>query len=73
MFLDTQLYNAHTLAVDMLWAGVPLVTAPATSLASRVSGCPRIYLCACLACLVAVAARRRAHNCTRKLLLLLRH
>jgi hypothetical protein len=37
IFLDTRLYNAHTLAVDMLWAGVPLVTYPDTSLASRVS------------------------------------
>ena len=73
MFLDTQLYNAHTLAVDMLWAGVPLVTAPATSLASRVSGCPRIYLCACMACLVVVGARGRTHKCTRKLSLLLGH
>jgi hypothetical protein len=36
-FLDTRLYNAHTLAVDALWAGVPLVTYPNTAFASRVS------------------------------------
>ncbi|KAJ1490790.1 glycosyl transferase family 41-domain-containing protein [Baffinella frigidus] len=37
LFLDTRTYNAHTLAVDVLWAGVPLVTLPGTALAQRVS------------------------------------
>ena len=36
-FLDTHTYNAHTLAVDALWAGAPLVSLPGTALAQRVS------------------------------------
>lgn len=37
LFLDTPLYNAHTTAVDTLWAGVPLVTVPGQTFASRVA------------------------------------
>ncbi|EKX37095.1 hypothetical protein GUITHDRAFT_145209 [Guillardia theta CCMP2712] len=37
VYLDTRLYNAHTIAVDVLWSGVPIVALPGTSLASRVT------------------------------------
>ena len=37
LFLDTLPYNAHTTASDALWAGVPLITCPGTSMASRVA------------------------------------
>ncbi len=36
LFLDTLVYNAHTTASDALWAGVPLLTLPGDSFASRV-------------------------------------
>ncbi|XP_063837942.1 UDP-N-acetylglucosamine--peptide N-acetylglucosaminyltransferase 110 kDa subunit-like [Ostrinia nubilalis] len=35
--LDTPLCNGHTTAMDVLWAGVPLVTLPGETLASRVA------------------------------------
>ena len=37
LFLDTFRYNAHTTASDALWAGLPLVTMPGQSFASRVA------------------------------------
>jgi predicted O-linked N-acetylglucosamine transferase (SPINDLY family) len=37
LFLDTQPYNAHTTASDALWSGVPIVTRPGSSFASRVA------------------------------------
>lgn len=37
LFLDTRPYNAHTTASDALWAGVPVVTCPGESFASRVA------------------------------------
>jgi predicted O-linked N-acetylglucosamine transferase (SPINDLY family) len=37
LFLDTSPYNAHTTASDALWAGLPLLTWPGASYASRVS------------------------------------
>lgn len=37
LFLDTRPYNAHTTASDALWAGVPVVTYPGESFASRVA------------------------------------
>ena len=37
LFLDTHPYNAHTTAVDALWAGVPIVTLLGGSFASRVA------------------------------------
>ncbi|MBF0286020.1 MAG: hypothetical protein HQL51_16345, partial [Magnetococcales bacterium] len=36
LFLDTLFYNAHTTASDALWAGVPLLTLPGETFASRV-------------------------------------
>jgi predicted O-linked N-acetylglucosamine transferase (SPINDLY family) len=36
LFLDTFPYNAHATALDALWAGVPLLTYPGESFASRV-------------------------------------
>jgi len=36
LFLDTRTYNAHSTAVDALWAGVPLLTAPGDGFAGRV-------------------------------------
>ncbi|HTP95459.1 MAG TPA: hypothetical protein VMK05_06390, partial [Burkholderiales bacterium] len=36
LVLDTLWYNAHTTAVDALWAGVPVVTCPGRSMAARV-------------------------------------
>lgn len=35
--LDSFNYNAHTTAVDCLWAGVPIVTTPGAGFASRVA------------------------------------
>ena len=37
LFLDTWPYNAHTTASDALWAGLPLLTCPGRSFASRVA------------------------------------
>jgi predicted O-linked N-acetylglucosamine transferase (SPINDLY family) len=37
LFLDTFPYNAHATALDALWAGVPLLTYPGESFASRVA------------------------------------
>jgi predicted O-linked N-acetylglucosamine transferase (SPINDLY family)/glycosyltransferase involved in cell wall biosynthesis len=37
LFLDTQFYNAHTTASDALWAGVPVITLPGDTFASRVA------------------------------------
>lgn len=37
LFLDTDRYNAHTTASDALWAGVPLLTVPGPTFASRVA------------------------------------
>lgn len=33
--LDTPLCNGHTTAMDVLWAGTPVVTLPGDTLASR--------------------------------------
>ena len=38
LFLDTEYYNAHTVASDALWAGCPLLTRPGETFASRVAG-----------------------------------
>jgi predicted O-linked N-acetylglucosamine transferase (SPINDLY family) len=37
LFLDTHPYNAHATALDALWAGVPVLTYPGESFASRVA------------------------------------
>jgi predicted O-linked N-acetylglucosamine transferase (SPINDLY family) len=37
LFLDTAPYNAHTTAIDALWAGLPLLTLLGHSFASRVA------------------------------------
>jgi predicted O-linked N-acetylglucosamine transferase (SPINDLY family) len=37
LFLDTDRYNAHTTTSDALWAGVPLLTVPGQTFASRVA------------------------------------
>jgi protein O-GlcNAc transferase len=37
VFLDTVPYNAHTSASDALWAGLPVVTCPGETFASRVA------------------------------------
>eukprot|EP00276_Gloeochaete_wittrockiana_P011418 CAMPEP_0184651206 /NCGR_PEP_ID=MMETSP0308-20130426/8792_1 /TAXON_ID=38269 /ORGANISM="Gloeochaete witrockiana, Strain SAG 46.84" /LENGTH=1117 /DNA_ID=CAMNT_0027085261 /DNA_START=44 /DNA_END=3397 /DNA_ORIENTATION=+ len=37
LFLDTPLCNGHTTGVDVLWAGVPMVTLPLQSMSSRVA------------------------------------
>jgi len=36
LFLDTLYYNAHTTGSDALWAGVPMLTLPGQTFASRV-------------------------------------
>jgi predicted O-linked N-acetylglucosamine transferase (SPINDLY family)/glycosyltransferase involved in cell wall biosynthesis len=36
LFLDTHLYNAHATGCDALWAGLPLLTCPGHTFASRV-------------------------------------
>ena len=38
LMLDTAPYGAHTTASDALWAGVPLITRPGETFASRVAG-----------------------------------
>jgi predicted O-linked N-acetylglucosamine transferase (SPINDLY family) len=38
LVLDTAPYGAHTTASDALWAGVPLITRPGSTFASRVAG-----------------------------------
>jgi len=38
LFLDTLYYNAHTTAADALWVGVPVLTRPGATFASRVAG-----------------------------------
>jgi protein O-GlcNAc transferase len=38
LFLDTLYYNAHTTACDALWAGLPILTCPGQTFASRVAG-----------------------------------
>ena len=38
LVLDTTPYGAHTTASDALWAGVPIVTRPGETFASRVAG-----------------------------------
>lgn len=52
VFLDTLLVNAHTTAMDVLWAGLPLVTSPDTRFASRVAA--SVLMAAC--CTETVAA-----------------
>ena len=37
LFLDTHYYNAHTTTTDALWAGVPVLTWPGETFASRVA------------------------------------
>ena len=37
LFLDTRPYNAHTTASDALWMGLPLLTCPGETFASRVA------------------------------------
>lgn len=37
LFLDTEMYNAHSTALESLFCGVPLITCPGESYASRVS------------------------------------
>lgn len=37
LFLDTAPYNAHTTAMDALWAGLPIVTCSGTTFPSRVA------------------------------------
>ena len=37
LFLDTRVFAAHTTAADALWSGVPLLTSPGETFASRVA------------------------------------
>ena len=48
-FLDTPTCNGHTTGTDVLWAGLPVITSPRQSMASRVAaslchavGCPEM-------------------------------
>jgi len=38
LIVDTLTYNAHTVATDSLWAGVPVLTASGGTMAARVAG-----------------------------------
>lgn len=44
LFLDTEDYNAHTVASDALWAGCPVLTRPGETFASRVAGSLNYHL-----------------------------
>jgi predicted O-linked N-acetylglucosamine transferase (SPINDLY family) len=44
IFLDTEDYNAHTVASDALWAGCPVLTRPGDTFASRVAGSLNVHL-----------------------------
>ncbi len=37
LFLDTRPYNAHSTAIDALWAGLPVLTLPGSGFAARVA------------------------------------
>jgi predicted O-linked N-acetylglucosamine transferase (SPINDLY family) len=37
LFLDTRVFSAHTTAADALWSGVPVLTCPGETFASRVA------------------------------------
>jgi protein O-GlcNAc transferase len=37
LFLDTRYYTSHTTASDALWGGLPVLTCPSDSFASRVT------------------------------------
>ncbi len=54
LFLDTSPYGAHTTASDALWMGVPVLTLPGRSFASRV--CASLVTAAGLGELVATSA-----------------
>ena len=38
LYLDSRPYNGHTTASDALWSGLPVLTLPGTTFASRVAG-----------------------------------
>ena len=40
VLLDPPVYNAHSTATDLLWAGVPMITRPLRNMASR--GCASV-------------------------------
>jgi predicted O-linked N-acetylglucosamine transferase (SPINDLY family) len=44
LFLDTEHYNAHTVASDALWAGCPVLTRPGGTFATRVAGSLNYHL-----------------------------
>ena len=53
--LDTPLCNGHTTGMDVLWAGIPMVTLPKDTLASRVASSQLV----CLGCKELVARNRQ--------------
>lgn len=44
LFLDNEVYNAHTTASDALWAGCPVLTRPGEAFAGRVAGSLNYHL-----------------------------
>lgn len=58
LFLDTPLCNGHTTACDALWSGLPMVTLPLVTMASRVAA----SLCRALECPEMVAASAQEYE-----------
>ena len=62
VLLDPPVYNAHSTATDLLWAGVPMITLPLDNMASR--GCASV-VAALGTFLICVCIRRNLTFCSQ--------